>query len=686
MNKRPSKDRQRNAPKAERYRTLTGSASRAPSTLNEEERSVDVVMSTEEVVNMGYYDEVLLMSGASGPEQIPLLDSHSRWSVKDQLGSTRNIRKENDQLIGTAIYASDDDSQNAFTKMREGHATDYSIGYRIKKETFIERGQTGIVDGKTFTARESHDLYIVTEWEYKELSQTPIGADPQSKARNEHEVQNPPKETKTMHTKVRAYLESIGLSATATEEEAARFMADLPEATRKLAEAEETRSDDAETSKPKEEGTRQTPAAPKAKTVQVDTGARAASILAAGRSLGLIDEASKLLEDTPAISEQEAFRQLHAVIAERSQAAPRPSVQVIADQGDKIRAAGVDALLMNSKVGIGERKAAPGASELRGFNLREMAREVLRMNGMRVDGNIHEMVGRAMTTDDFSYILSNVANKSLDKGWDTNPETWSTCFDTDTVSDFKTNSKNRVSEFDDLDEVKEGGEYKYGSLTDSKEEYILAKYGKLFSITREAIINDDLSSLTDTPMKMGEAASRKVGDVAWGVFTANANMGDGTALFHADHGNLASSGAVVSVTTLGAGQTAMALQKDARSLRRLNIRPQYYISPVTAETSAEVFFQSQLIGTQALPTQKNIFAGNYLTRVYEPRLDDTSTTAWYLAGAKGKTVTVFFLNGAERPYMESKNGFNVDGVEYKVRIEATAKALDWRGVYKNAGA
>ena len=270
-------------------------------------------------------------------------------------------------------------------------------------------------------------------------------------------------------------------------------------------------------------------------------------------------------------------------------------------------------------------------------------------------------------------------------GWDTAEETWQECFNTGTVNDYKTNSRPSVSEFDDLDEIAEGGEYKYGSLSDAQETYKIAKYGKLFMITREAIINDDLDSLTNTPMKMGESASRKVGDIAWAVFTANAAMGDGVALFNSAHSNLAASGAALSVTTLGAGELAMGTQTDQRGLRNLNIRPEYYIAPLTVKTASEQYFQSNMIGTQALPNQVNIYSGNYVNRVYEPRLDSDSTTAWYLAGQKGKTVTVFFLNGAERPFMEEKQGFNVDGAEFKVRMEATAKALDWRGVYKNAG-
>ena len=40
----------------------------------------------------------------------------------------------------------------------------------------------------------------------------------------------------------------------------------------------------------------------------------------------------------------------------------------------------------------------------------------------------------------------------------------------------------------------------------------------------------------------------------------------------------------------------------------------------------------------------------------------------------------------EGAYIETRNGFDVDGVEIKCRLDFGAKAIDWRGLYKNPGA
>jgi hypothetical protein len=256
---------------------------------------------------------------------------------------------------------------------------------------------------------------------------------------------------------------------------------------------------------------------------------------------------------------------------------------------------------------------------------------------------------------------------------------------TGNANDFKPHSVVRPSEMSDLEEVAEMGEYTHGERGEAQEQFRIATYGKLFVISRQAIINDDLGALTTIPLAHGEAAGRKVGDVAYVVLTGNETMGDGKALFHEDHDNLADTGGAISVGNVAAGIAAMRKQKDILGLRSLNIRPQFFLAPVALEGSSEQFFLSALEGTQAAPGKANPYAGNYFTRVYDPRLDDDDPNAWYLVGPKGKTVTVFFLNGNQAPYLESREGFNVDGVEYKVRIDCGSKAVDWRAFYKNDG-
>ena len=371
--------------------------------------------------------------------------------------------------------------------------------------------------------------------------------------------------------------------------------------------------------------------------------------------------------------------------------------ELVTDEVDKFRAAAEGAVLIRAGI-PGEHDKIPGARDLAGYSLRELAREALLRGNHPTGGNPLEMVGRALTTDDFPYILANVAHKSLFAGWEGAGETWREWCAVGSVSDFKTHYSPRVSEFSDLDEIGELEEYKRGKRTEAQESYAIATYGKMAGISRQAILNDDLNAITNSFMGMGEAAARKVGDLPYAVLTANADMGDSVALFHATtHDNYveSGSGAAPGIATLAAGFLAMGTQKDLQGLRRLNIRPRFFLAPLALMGTAEVFFRSDRFAdetTAGTPdesyatTRVNPYSGEVLRRIYESRLDDDVVTKWYLAAAKGKTVTVFFLNGVQTPYLEQQKGWNADGVEFKVRIDAGAKAMDWRGLYLNYGA
>jgi hypothetical protein len=163
-------------------------------------------------------------------------------------------------------------------------------------------------------------------------------------------------------------------------------------------------------------------------------------------------------------------------------------------------------------------------------------------------------------------------------------------------------------------------------------------------------------------------------------------MGDGVALFHATHGNLAGSGTVIDVANIGAGRAAMRKQTGIDAATKLNLNPMFLIVPVGKETIADQFVSTNLLASQA--SVVNPFAGK-LTVIAEPRLDDNSATAWYLAAAPSPAIDVIVLatlEGESGPMVDSRIGFDVDGIEIKVRHDIAAKVVDHRGLYKNGGA
>ena len=366
--------------------------------------------------------------------------------------------------------------------------------------------------------------------------------------------------------------------------------------------------------------------------------------------------------------------------------APTAVAQVIEDARDKFVAGATKGLM--AKVGLkdGER------NEFTGLTMVELAREALmihgrthqdvrRMDKMLMVGTAFTMASGMHSTSDFGYILQNVAQKSALKGYVEAEETFQLWTSKGQASDFKPISRVDLGLFPALDLVSEGAEYKYATIGDRGATVVVATYGKMIAITRQAIINDDMSILGTLPMKMGRAAKRTIGNLVYGFLNSPGNWSDSVAFFHANHGNLAGSLAAPSETTLTAARTAMGKQQDGdKNAVALNIRPKYALSS-SYETTFDQLFKS----TASLADSKNAGVANPVQGFATPITDQRITAStWYLAADPNQydTIEVTYLDGIEEPVVESQNGWSVDGTELKVRIDAGVNPLDFRGLYK----
>ncbi len=319
------------------------------------------------------------------------------------------------------------------------------------------------------------------------------------------------------------------------------------------------------------------------------------------------------------------------------------------------------------------------------MTLRELARASLTERGVGVATyNPMQMIGMAFThsTSDFGNILLDVANKAILLGWEENEETFEKWTKKGQLSDFKTAHRVGLGAFPSLRQVREGAEYKYVTLDDKGETIALATYGELFSITRQAIINDDMNMLTDVPMKFGRAAKATVGDLVYAVLIDNEKMSDKKALFSTDHKNMITGG--MDVETISAGRTAMRQQKEGE--RTLNIRPAFMLVPTTLETQAIQVVKSGSV--KGADVNANIInpVRDLAEIIAEPRLDEASTKDWYMASRQGSdTIEVAYLNGIDVPYIDQLEGFTSDGVTTKVRIDAGVAPVDYRGLLKVTG-
>ena len=389
------------------------------------------------------------------------------------------------------------------------------------------------------------------------------------------------------------------------------------------------------------------------------------------------------IDSGPHIESGATVDQVRASILEELAARPKvATANVEVDETDKFRAGALEGTAF--RAGLKEGKA----NEFSGMSLSMLADRCLaRINDNR-RGNSMEWLGRAfMSTSDFPYICGEIANKSVLEGWNEAPETWREWCGIGSAPDFRTMTMIGLGAFGNLPALVEGEEYKYTDRIEEAQTVKIGTFGQMFALTRQAIINDDLGRFTDTMRELGAAARRTIAALPYEVLTANAALADNVTLFHtATHKNTGTGGAI-SIDTLNEGELKMSQHKDAGSKKRLGISPKFLLAPMALKGHVRQFFATQLIG--GVENQPNLynpwFQGGGLTAIFEHALDDNDVKQWYLAADKGRTVRVYFLNGVQSPYLETRDGWNVDGTEWKVRIDAAAAAVDYRGLFRNAG-
>lgn len=353
---------------------------------------------------------------------------------------------------------------------------------------------------------------------------------------------------------------------------------------------------------------------------------------------------------------------------------------VHAGNGNIVRDGMVDALTTR----LGFAQAQDNNNPFRTMSLLDMARASLSERGVGVAsyGSKMQLVGAAFThtTSDFGNVLMDVSEKAMLRGWENSGETFTRWTKKGSLSNFHTARRVGISGFPALPKVLEGAEYKHVTCDDRGVPITLATYGGLFGITRQAIINDDLSAFNTLPANLGRAASRTIGNLVYSTLTYNANFVDGQPLFSDAHGNMNDLAQPMTPDSLSVLRHKMRLQKDA-SGSALNISPSFVIVPSRLESAA-----IQVLNSTAMPgPTNNSGIANPVNRmgelIVESRLDSAEQPYWYVAAAQGSdTIEVAYLDGVDIPYLEQQEGWTVDGVSFKVRIDAGVAPLDYRGL------
>lgn len=317
----------------------------------------------------------------------------------------------------------------------------------------------------------------------------------------------------------------------------------------------------------------------------------------------------------------------------------------------------------------------------------DMAKELLTLRGESTMAlSPASLVTRALhTTSDFPIILGDTVGRVLRDAYQAAPSGIRRLGRQTTARDFRAVNKIMLGEAPLLEKLNEHGEIKAGTMAEAREAYKIETWARKIGITRQVLVNDDLGAFADLARRMGQAAAETEARILVTLLEAGSGngptMSDGKTLFHADHGNKAGTGAVISDTTLSAARLALRTQKGIED-RAIRVTPRNLLVPPALETTAEKWLATIAPATAA---DVNPFSGS-LSLVVEPRL--SSATRWYVTADPGEIdgLEFAYLSGAEGPQVESRSGWDVDGVEIRVILDFGAGFIDHRGWFMNAGA
>ena len=620
-----------------------------PNTVREDDSSVEFVLSTETPATIfdwsrcDYVTEILRADGVKLPKnnQVPLLNSHNRAGIENILGSVRDIRVENNQVIGRLYFSQDTEAQSAFTKIKEGHLDSGSVGYSQVNSEWIEKGSSLDYKG---TRYEGGQL-LTKEWALGEYSLVAIGADPNAKARQKEDV-SISRETVNENIKENTEMDKKNIEKPVIEQ---------PTIDTEAIRAEAVRAEQERAGKITE------------LCAKHDLAPMAAELVRTGAS---VEKAQDMILDA---------------IAKRTVPmtdAVNPSVEVGVEASEKFRAAATDGMMLRS--GISVDKPAAGANQFRGLGFADIAREALHVSGVDVSRLSKDAIlKRAMSASDFPLILANSANKAMMMGYKAAPSSWRAWAKQGVLNDFKTATRLQLSDAPDMLEVPEGAEIKQGIVSETGESISLATFGRDLVITRQALINDDLGVFNTLFRAFGFRAANLIEGMAYGILTANANMADGEAIFSSAHSNIAGSGSALSATSVAAAEVAL-MEQTAPQGSKLNIMPRMLLTGSAYKIAASLLVNST--NDTTLTSNANYNPFNDLTAIASAHITGNK---WFMIGDPSQidTVEVAFLNGRDVPTLDRiDNEGDILASKFRGYIDLGAKALEYRGMYYNAGA
>jgi phage major head subunit gpT-like protein len=644
----------------------------------------------------GFANAVVVdLAGLETPNAIPILIDHTK-TVEATLGLTDNIKNDGKALtLSGVVTGQSATALQVLAQSAAGHTWQASIGAMVIESEELAAGQTATVNGQTFEG----PVTIARRSVLRETSVLPMGADSTT--------------TVNLAASARRFLK--GAAAMVFEDWLMSLGLDVsmltPEAVAVLQTAYAAVS--------------QAPAASAAAVAPVAAAVPVAPVIpppvSAGANAVTIEarlneerklQAAMIRKSGEIQAKAFGFPNIAATAIEQDWSLEKVELEVM--KAKQIQAMGARttsfgasqnaaenlpqvleaAMCVTRKIKDVEKQfddktlQAAHSQFKRGIGLQQMMLMASAANGMSMTpgmkisaGNLREVLTyscgngqqlqAAFTAISLPGILSNVANKELLDGYMEEDQVWREIAQTKSVSDFKTVTSYRMLDNMKYEKLGPGGVIKNGTISEESYTRQVDTYAKMFSLTRQDIINDDLGAFDDLRNRIGRGAASKLNDLFWTTF-----LGNLATIFTATRTNYIT-GATTNLGTDGVGLGLgvkgwrQRTSPAADGAKRMSGSPKFVLVPPELETIAEQLYVARNLAAVKV-SDANIYSGRYQPIVANQLSDSSisgySTTAWYLLGDKaaGSPVVVSFLNGQETPTVENADAdFNTLGIQFR---------------------
>lgn len=634
-------------------------------------------------------------------KQLPQLRDHNTGKV---VGHSDSFEFGSTLKISGWMSGSNADTEEVINNADKGYIWQISVGVKATQVRFIKKDEVVKVNGRVFKGQE---FYLVEKGVLKENSFTAIGADSNTSS---HIAASYNKNLlKDMIMDFAAWLSANGfnesdLSEVQKTKLLAAFNIEMNIAGSEGSEGDTEGDEQVEPVKK----TKITAAAKTTAESSVDD-VRKSTLKAAAEAVKHAKEIAKLTKGFPDIEAQalENDWDLNKTELEVMRAGRTGVPNVIKSNGiaandfSQVLQCALDMSAGNevTEKNYSEKILSAADKNFRNIGMQEAILEIARKNGYsgraNFNANPHEilksawsdngMIKAGFSTVSLAGILSNIANKEIISAFNNVDSAWKQAFKIGSVRDFKTTTRYSLTGDNVFEELAPTGEIKHGGLGEQTYTNQAKTYAKMLSITREMLINDDMSALSEIPRKLARGAGLQLNNIIWAKFKAD------TSIFNTDNSKLNYiSGATtnLSVAGLTAASTALAKQKDPNG-QYMNLKGFIILAPVDVETvGLQLINDTTLItGSDILTSNNNPHKGKYKL-VTTPYLD-ASTTAWYLI-ANPMDIALFevvFLNNKQTPTIETADAdFNQLGIQLRGYLDFGCNYLEYRSGVKSKGA